>query len=96
MQTSDKINTKVFPLTKVSNDNPIDIMVRDLLSEKLGIDFHSMNEGTSLADDLDIDSLDLIETVAELEKRFKIKISDEETEKLRTVGSIIHLIKSKI
>jgi acyl carrier protein len=96
MQKGNIINAKVFPLTKVSNDNPVDIMVRDLLSEKLGIDFHSIDEDTSLADDLDIDSLDLIETVAEFEKKFKIKISDEETEKLRTVGNIIHLIKLKI
>jgi acyl carrier protein len=96
MQTSEKINSKIFQLTKISNDNPIDIIIRDLLSEKLGIDFHTMNEGTSLADDLDIDSLDLIETITELEKRFRIRISDEETEKLRTVGSIIHLIKLKI
>jgi acyl carrier protein len=96
MQTGEKINTRVFPLTKISNDNPIDFMVRDLLTEKLGKDFHSIDEESSLADDLDIDSLDLIETVGELEKRFKIKITDEETEKLRTVGNIIHLIKSKI
>ncbi len=96
MQVNEKINIKHLSLSHISNNDPIDIMVRDLLSEKLGIDFHSINETTCLADDLDIDSLDLIETITELERKFKIKISDEDTEKLKTVGDIIHFVKIKI
>ncbi|HEV3222777.1 MAG TPA: acyl carrier protein [Puia sp.] len=96
MQNNSAIDTRHFLLKKVSNDDPIDFMTRDILSEKLGIDFHSIQEDASFEDDLGIDSLDFIEIIDELEKKFKIKISDEESEKLRTVKSITRLIKQKI
>jgi acyl carrier protein len=71
-------------------------MTRDLLSEKLGLDFHSIREDASFEDDLGVDSLDFVEIIVEIEKKFKIKISDEESEKLKTVKSITRLIKQKI
>ena len=96
MQNNEAIDSKYFLLKKVSNDDPIDFMTRDLLSEKLGIDFHSIQDEATFDDDLGIDSLDFIEIIMEIEKKFKIKISDEESEKLRTVASITRLIKQKI
>jgi acyl carrier protein len=96
MKNSKAIDSKYFSLKKVSNDDPIDFMTRDLLSEKLGIDFHSIQDEASFEDDLGIDSLDLVEITMEIEKKFKIKISDEESEKLRTVANITRLIKQKI
>ena len=96
MQNKEAIDSKYFTLKKVSNDDPVDFIIRDLLSEKLGIDFHSIQEDASFDDDLGIDSLDFIEIIMEIEKKFKIKISDEESEKLRTVASITRLIKQKI
>jgi acyl carrier protein len=96
MQNNEAIDSRYFTLKKVSNDDPVDFMLRDLLSEKLGIDFHSIQEDASFDDDLGIDSLDFIEIIMEIEKKFRIKISDEESEKLRTVASITRLIKQKI
>jgi acyl carrier protein len=96
MQNNEAIDSRYFTLKKVSNDDPIDFMTRDLLSEKLGIDFHAIQEDASFEDDLGIDSLDFIEIIDEIEKKFKIKISDEESEKLRTVANITRLIKQKI
>jgi acyl carrier protein len=96
MQNESVLDERQFSLKKVSNDDPIDFMTRDLLSEKLGIDFHAIQEDASLEDDLGIDSLDFVEIIMEVEKKFKIKISDEESEKLRTVKNITRLIKQKI
>jgi acyl carrier protein len=96
MKNSEAIDSKYFSLKKVSNDDPIDFMTRDLLSEKLGIDFHSIQDDASFEDDLGIDSLDFVEIIMEIEKKFKIKISDEESEKLRTIANITRLIKQKI
>ena len=96
MQNNEPIDSKYFLLKKVSNDDPIDFMLRDLLSEKLGIDFHSIQGDASFGDDLGVDSLDFVEIIMEIEKKFKIKISDEESEKLKTVASITRLIKQKI
>ncbi len=96
MQNNEAIDSKYFTLKRVSNEDPIDFMTRDLLSEKLGIDFHSIQEDASFEDDLGIDSLDFVEIIMEIEKKFKIKVSDEESERLRTVKSITRLIKQKI
>ena len=96
MQNNEPIDSKYFLLKKVSNDDPIDFMLRDLLSEKSGIDFHSIQDEASFNDDIGIDSLDFTEIIMEIEKRFKIKISDEESEKLKTVAHITRLIKQKI
>src|SRR5579863_490343 len=96
MQNNEAIDSRYFSLKKVSDEDPVEYIIRDLLTEKLGIDFHSIHEDATFEDDLGIDSLDFVEIIMEIEKKFKIKISDEESEKLRTVKSIIRLIKHKI
>ena len=96
MQNNEAIDSRYFSLKKVSDEDPVEYIIRDLLTEKLGIDFHSIQEDATFEDDLGIDSLDFVEIIMEIEKKFKIKISDEESEKLRTVKSITRLIKQKI
>jgi acyl carrier protein len=80
----------------MSKDNPIDIIVKDVFSEKLGIDFQFIQSETSLKDDLCIDSLDYVEIIMEIEKKFKVRITDEESEQFRTVNHIVQFIKLKI
>jgi acyl carrier protein len=96
MQNQDSVNTKYFPLKVITDNDPVDVIVRDLLSDKLGLDFHTVDDEASLKDDLGIDSLDFTEFIMELEKKFKIDITDEETEKLRKVKDITLLITQKI
>ncbi|CAL4321734.1 phosphopantetheine-binding protein [Buchnera aphidicola] len=50
----------------------------------------------SLKNDLEVDSLDMIELTMCIEETFKIKILDEEIEKIDTVKSLIVLVKKKI
>ena len=52
--------------------------VKDALSEQLGIDESEITEEASFQEDLDADSLDLVELIMELEDQFGIKISDED------------------
>jgi acyl carrier protein len=80
----------------MSKNDPIDIIIKDVLSEKLGIDFQLIQNESSFKDDLCIDSLDYVEIIMEIEKKFKIRISDEESEKFRTVDQITQFIKLKI
>jgi acyl carrier protein len=89
-------DAKYFPLRKISDSDSIAIIVRDVLSEKSGIDFNSIQDTASFADDLNIDSLDFIEIIMELENKFKIKINDEESEKFKNVANITQFIKQKI
>jgi len=55
-----------------------------------------MTPSASFTNDLGLDSLDVIETFMALEKEFGIKISDEDAEKLTTVGSVINYITDHV
>ncbi len=50
----------------------------------------------SFADDLDADSLDLVQMVMDLEEEFDVTVDEEELEGVTTVGAAFDLIKSKL
>jgi acyl carrier protein len=81
--------------TITTSKSDIDLRVKKIIIEKLGIDECEMPGNALFAADLGIDSLDLYEIFMETEKNFEIKIPDEEAENLRTVGSLINYIKNK-
>jgi acyl carrier protein len=80
-------------MSSVVSKNPsVAGRVKTIIHEKLGIEQSAMVEGASFSDDLGLDSLDVLETFMALEKEFNLKISDDDAEKLTTVGSIIDYI----
>ena len=66
--------------------------VRAILVEQLGVDASEVTEEASFQEDLNADSLDLVELIMEMEDRFKIKIPDEEAEKIATVGNAVDFV----
>ena len=63
---------------------------------KLGLEESQLQDSAHLQDDLGVDSLDIVELQLEIENKFEIKITDEEAEKMTTVGSIILCIQRKM
>ena len=74
----------------------IEKKVKDIISEKLGVDAEKVIDNAKFFDDLGADSLDLAEFVMQLEDEFSITISDEDAQKIITVKDAVEYIqKSK-
>jgi acyl carrier protein len=68
--------------------------VKEVLTEQLGVDESEVTEGASFQEDLDADSLDLVELIMELEVQFGIKISDDDAQKIQTVGQAVDYVST--
>ena len=76
-------------------------LIRDRLADILEIDASSISEGQSFADDLDADSLALIELVEALEEELAdrtvgFRIDDEDLEDLKTVRDAVDYVVAKV
>jgi acyl carrier protein len=69
---------------------------RDCAVEVLAVDAEQVTPEASFADDLDADSLDLVELVMALEEEFDISVDEEELEDVTTVAHAIQLVESKL
>jgi len=75
----------------MNRDEALD-RVRAILVEQLGVDEDQVTESASFQGDLDADSLDLVELIMELEDQFGVKISDEDAQKIETVGQAVDYV----
>lgn len=76
-------------------DQQIFDRVVTIIQERKGKDF-IVTENLSLKDDLDADSVDLMEFILTIEDEFGIEISDEEIDNLHSVADVLAVIKNKI
>ena len=70
--------------------------VKNLFVDELGIDAEKVTMEAKLEEDLDIDSLGIVEVVMAFEDEFEIEIDDEELTDVGTVGQAVNLLHSKI
>jgi acyl carrier protein len=69
--------------------------VREIIVELLDVDAAKVTRDARFRDDLEADSLDLVELIMEFEQKFGSDISDEDAQKLETVGQVIDYIDSR-
>jgi acyl carrier protein len=69
--------------------------VKDIIVDRLDVEESKVTMEASFKEDLEADSLDVVELVMELEDEFDMEIADEEAEKINTVGDAVDYINSK-
>jgi acyl carrier protein len=69
--------------------------VCEILADQLAVDKEKVTPEARFAEDLDADSLDLVEAVLALEEEFGVSIPEEEMEAVKTVGQAVDLVASK-
>jgi acyl carrier protein len=70
--------------------------LKDAAVEVLGVDDGAVVEGARFKEDLDADSLDLVELVMALEERFDITVPEDDLEGVTTVGDALTLVLDKL
>lgn len=70
--------------------------ITNILVEQLGTDSDDITMESNFTDDLNADSLDIVELVMAMEQEFGLSIPDEEAEKIKTVGDAVDFIKKNI
>ena len=75
--------------------NDVKAKIKKIVADHLGIEEGKITEEASFIDDLGADSLDTVELVMAFEEEVGSEITDEEAEKILTVGDAIKFIESK-
>jgi acyl carrier protein len=70
--------------------------VTKVVVDRLGVDESEIKMEASFREDLGADSLDVVELVMELEDEFDTEISDDDAEKIATVGDAVSFIETKV
>ena len=67
--------------------------IKEIIVDQMGVDPDKVTETASFIEDLGADSLDIVELIMTFEEEFDMEMSDEDAEKIATVGDVIKYIK---
>ncbi|NDH06947.1 acyl carrier protein, partial [bacterium] len=67
----------------------------DIIENDLGVRHEDLNDEISLRDGLGLDSVDIVSVISQIERQFKIRLSQVELEQISTVGQVLDLIVAK-
>jgi acyl carrier protein len=70
--------------------------LKALVAEKLGVDESLITPEASFVEDLNADSLDLVELIMSLEEEFEVEIPDEDAEKIQTVRDAMDYLEERL
>jgi acyl carrier protein len=71
-------------------------IIVELLEADTGEKYQDLEESKNLRDDLGLDSVDVVSVVSQVERKFRIRLSHQELEKLVTVGDVLDLLEKKL
>jgi acyl carrier protein len=66
-----------------------------LVSEATKVDAQNISQNTNFIDDLNLDSLDMVELMMKMEDEFGVEIPEDETENLKSIGDVVNYLKTK-
>jgi acyl carrier protein len=67
-----------------------------LIENDIGQKFEDLHDGKNLREELGLDSVDVVSIVSQVERQFRIRLSQQELEKLVTVGDLLDLLQGKL
>ena len=67
----------------------------ELLEADTGEKYPDLDDNSNLREGLGLDSVDVVSIVSQIERRFRIRLSQQELEKLVTVSDVLNLLESK-
>ncbi len=70
--------------------------IKEVAAEVLSVDPDQVTESARFKEDLDADSLDLVELVMGLEERFDIEVPEDDLEGVTTIGQAVDLVLAKV
>ena len=68
--------------------------IQEIIADKLSIDVEEITLDSSFIDDLNADSLDIVELIMALEDELEMEIPDEDVENFKTVGDVVEYVKT--
>ena len=67
--------------------------IKEIIADQLAKDVNDIDANMTFKEDLGADSLDLVEFVIAMEEEFGVEVSDEDTDKIKTVGDAVKYIE---
>ena len=68
----------------------------ELLEADIGEQFPDLSDSKNLREELGLDSVDVVSVVSQIERRFRVRLSQQDLEKLVTVGDMLNLLQVKL
>ncbi|MCD1147070.1 acyl carrier protein [Peptoniphilus sp. KCTC 25270] len=68
--------------------------ILEMIAEQFNVSIENLNGDTNFVDDLNADSIELVEMVMSLEEEFDIQLEDEELAEIKTIGDVLELIEN--
>ncbi|MDO5715578.1 MAG: acyl carrier protein [Tissierellia bacterium] len=69
--------------------------ILQLIAEQFNMDIDDLNEEMSFEEDLNADSIELVELVMSIEDEFDLELDDEKLESIKTIGDVINFIEEE-